>query len=106
MKYIKLTVAIFSSLFFNQVKASEPTINNRVLKIRNNIKEQGMKEELQLKEGSILNYYISCLDLNKSDNSASWPSNDGNSMNWHNNPMWQQKVDPFNQSSWRNWNKF
>lgn len=106
-KILKISTAIFSTLFITNTRANESTINSRVIKIRNNVKEQGAISDENLKQNSILNYYLSCLEIDKSDNKASWPTNDSeSSLNWHNNPMWQQKIDPFNQRTWRNWNKF
>ena len=107
MKFIKLKMALFATLLFGQAKASG-NINNRVLKVRDAIKNHHLTEKEIQKEGSIFAFYASKMNIDKSDNSAAWPvnKNEGSGMKWHNRPTWSQYVAPWNQVTWRNWNKF
>ena len=107
-KYIRLSLALFSSFAVNKANSKTNSINHRVLNIRANLQNKLSDENVNGEENDLLRYYINNFKNENSQNN----SNISSGLNWHNNPNWNQKWanngfnDYFNQMPWRSWSKY
>jgi hypothetical protein len=105
-KYLRLSIALFSSFLVSKANSKTNSINHRILNIRTNIQNK-LEENSDKSGGDLLKYFGDFKNQNSVDE-----TNSSTGLNWHNNPSWNQKWanngfnDFFNQMPWRSWSKF
>lgn len=105
MKQIfKSILTLITGIFISKsVNSKELEVNQRVESIRKALSGEQTKQD----DSNLLTYYKTLKEENDNIVENSEKRELGISMNWHNNPNWNQTSwnNYWNQVSWKNWNK-